>query len=137
MQGQQGELPGADAFDDPGGGRRLNLGVADMAPPNQDVHGIQVLEALLGVIDANRLNGEARNGPQVVRDLIAQPIRISFFLSGLALVPDADSNPGGLRSFAARGRQNGSSAHQPVATGDHVQQGPLKHSRRQYPQKTP
>lgn len=119
MERQQGELTGADVFDDPRGGGRLDLGVADMAPPNQHVHGIQVLEPLLRVVDAHRLHGKAGDSPQVIRDLIAQPIRVGLLLCGLAFVPDADPNPGGLRSLAARGRHNGSTAHQPVTTGNH------------------
>jgi hypothetical protein len=59
MKGQQRELPRANPLNNPRGGRGLDLGVADMAPPNQNVDRIQIPETLLCIIDANRIDGQA------------------------------------------------------------------------------
>ena len=132
MQGQQRELPRANPFNDPRGGGRLDLGVADMAPPNQDVDRIQIPQTLLRIIDTNGINGQSREGPQVVSDLVSEPIRVSLLLGWLALVPDTHPDPGGLRSLAARGRHNSSTAHQPFASGDHGVNRPVKPRLRQH-----
>src|SRR5437867_2853796 len=95
MERDQRQLPGLNAPDDLLGPLRLEVGMADMAPPDKDVRVTQHVrpKPLLLVIDANRLNVESRrtlavlHPPQVIGDSVAQEVLISALLRGLPLIP--------------------------------------------------
>src|SRR4051812_19533421 len=70
----------------------LNLGVALVAPPNQDICILQIGKALFRIIQRYRVDREIGGLPKMIRDLVAQEIRIDLLLSLLSLIPDHDAN---------------------------------------------
>ena len=94
MKGDEREFARLDPLDDVAADLGRKLSVAAMSPPDQDIGLVERLggNALIGVIEADRVNLEARLFLQISSDFVAKEIVIGLSLFGLLLIPDKDSN---------------------------------------------
>src|SRR5579884_3354500 len=87
VQGEQRQFAGLDAVGDLDAGALVDVLVAQVAPPHQDVAGVEdaAAEALLGVVEAHRLDGKAGSGAQVGGDPVADEVVVRLLLGRLLL----------------------------------------------------
>src|SRR4051812_36592801 len=87
--------------------------MSGMSPPNQHVTIIQHVrrEALLRILDADRLHLQVLDCPKVGGDLIAQEICVSLDLLGLLLIPNNDSNGSRERTESGQQEHRNNMAH--------------------------
>jgi len=101
VQCDEAELAGLYAVDYTLGRLDRDFALADVSPPDEDVTIIEQLvgEALVGVVDADRMDGQAGLLAEVVGDVVAQEVFVHLLPGGLALIPD--DNPYSLLPCAA------------------------------------
>jgi hypothetical protein len=94
MQDDEVHLSRLDAIDHLPGRRLLDLLLALVSPPDQDVALLEdgLAQAVLLVVHRDRLGLDPRLLPQDLREVIPEKIRVHLLLLGLLLVPHDDTN---------------------------------------------
>jgi len=112
VKGDQSQTAARDLLHDFAARFRLDVFLADMAPPDEHVAGVKnlVRQALLRVVLLDRLDGQARFRLEVACDPVAQKVVVRFFLGGLLLVPDDNADRRGRRRREAGGTEQDSGA---------------------------
>ena len=90
VKGDQRESSGEDSLDDVRGDGWLDLHLAHMAPPDEDVGLVECRQSLPGIVERGGDDLETGNRPEMLGYLVPQPIRVGLPLLGLPFIPDKD-----------------------------------------------